>query len=147
MDDHFVQLFQNGELLTLKDNYVLVEMSYINPPIQLYSILFDLQVAGYIPVLAHPERYLFYHQNFEEYLKLIKAGCKFQLNVLSVVGYYGEGIAKISERLLQKGMYDFVGSDVHHDNHVAAFDQKVKLKDLAPLKEVMVNNQFFRMEE
>jgi tyrosine-protein phosphatase YwqE len=54
----------------LKDNYVLVEMSYINAPIQLYSILFDLQVAGYIPVLAHPERYLFYHNNFNEYVKL-----------------------------------------------------------------------------
>ena len=66
MDDQFVHLFQSGELLTLKDNYVLVEMSYINAPIQLYSILFDLQVAGYIPVLAHPERYLFYQNNFSE---------------------------------------------------------------------------------
>src|SRR3970040_2961629 len=63
MDDQFVQLFQSHQLLTLKDNYVLVEMSYINAPIQLYSIIFDLQVAGYIPVLAHPERYLFYHNN------------------------------------------------------------------------------------
>jgi tyrosine-protein phosphatase YwqE len=147
MDDHFVQLFKNGDLLTIKDNYVLVEMSYINPPIQLYSILFDLQVAGYIPVLAHPERYLFYHQNFGEYLKLKRAGCLFQLNLLSVVGYYGEEIAKIAEKLLQQGMYSFVGSDVHHDNHVAAFKQKVKLKDLAPLKEAMANNQFFSMEE
>jgi tyrosine-protein phosphatase YwqE len=75
--------------LTL-DNYVLVEMSYINAPIQLYSILFDLQVAGYIPVLAHPERYLFYH-NFNEYVKL-RAGCLFQLNLLSVVGYYGPSL-------------------------------------------------------
>ena len=147
MDDHFVQLFKTGDLLTLKDNYVLVEMSYINAPIQLYSILFDLQVAGYIPVLAHPERYLFYHQNFGEYEKLKKAGCMFQLNLLSTVGYYGEGIAKIAEKLLQQGMYSFVGSDVHHDNHVAAFDQKVKYKDLTPLKEAIANNQFFRMEE
>jgi protein-tyrosine phosphatase len=147
MDEHFVQLFKSGNLLTLKDNYVLVEMSYINPPIQLYSILFDLQVAGYIPVLAHPERYLFYHNNFEEYLKLKKAGCLFQLNLLSVVGYYGDGIVKIAEKLLQKGMYHFVGSDVHHDNHVAAFGQKVKLKDWTPLKEAMANNQFFKMEE
>lgn len=145
MDDHFVQLFKTGDLLPLKDQYVLVEMSYINAPIQLYSILFDLQVAGYIPVLAHPERYLFYHHNFEEYQKLKKAGCLFQLNLLAVVGYYGDGIAKIAERLLQKGMYDFVGSDVHHDNHIAAFVQKVKLKDLAPLKETMANNQFFRL--
>lgn len=144
MDDQFVKLFQSNQLLTLKDNYVLVEMSYINPPIQLYSILFDLQVAGYIPVLAHPERYLFYHKKFNEYEKLKEAGCLFQLNLLAVVGYYGDSITKIAEKLLQKGMYDHVGSDVHHDNHIAAFDQKIKLKDSSPLKEIIDNNQFFK---
>jgi tyrosine-protein phosphatase YwqE len=131
--------------LTLKDNYVLVEMSYINAPIQLYSILFDLQVAGYIPVLAHPERYLFYHNNFNEYVKLKRAGCVFQLNLLSVVGYYGPEITKIAAQLLAKGMYSYVGSDVHHDNHIVAFEQKVKIKDLAPLKEAIANNQFFKI--
>ncbi|UQD56140.1 tyrosine-protein phosphatase [Flavobacterium sp. K5-23] len=146
MDDQFVRLFQSGKLLTLKGNYVLVEMSYINAPIQLYSILFDLQVAGYIPVLAHPERYLFYHNNFNEYVKLKRAGCLFQLNLLSVVGYYGSEITKIANQLLSKGMYDYVGSDVHHENHIASFDQKVKIKDLTPLKEVIANNQFFRIE-
>ena len=55
MDESFVKLFKSEKLLTLKDNYVLVEMSYINAPIQLYDIIFELQVAGYIPVLAHPE--------------------------------------------------------------------------------------------
>lgn len=144
MDDQFVKLFQSQRLLTLKDNYVLVEMSYINAPIQLYSILFDLQVAGYIPVLAHPERYLFYHNNFSEYEKLKKSGCLFQLNLLSVVGYYGDAVAKIAAQLLQKGMYSFVGSDVHHDKHLAAFNQKVKLKDLSPIKEAIKNNQFFK---
>lgn len=146
MDDHFVSLFQSGNLLTLKNNYVLVEMSYINPPIQLYAILFDLQVAGYIPVLAHPERYLFYHHNWEEYNKLKRAGCLFQLNLLAVVGYYGDVVTKIAEKLLQNGMYSFVGSDAHHDNHIAGFNRKVKLKDLAPLKETIANNQFFKME-
>lgn len=146
MDDQFIRLFQSGKLLTLKDNYVLVEMSYINPPIHLYNILFDLKIAGYIPVLAHPERYLFYHNNFNEYLKLKKAGCLFQLNLLSMVGYYGNSITKIAENLLKKGMYDFVGSDVHHNNHLAAFQQKVQLKDLSPLKEIISNNQFFKIE-
>lgn len=146
MDDQFVKLFQSDDLLTLKDNYVLVEMSYINAPIQLYSIVFDLQVAGYVPVLAHPERYLFYHKNFREYEKLKKAGCLFQLNLLAVVGYYGGNIATIAEQLLQKGMYDFVGTDVHHDNHIAAFEQKVKLKDTNPLKEIIANNQFFKLD-
>tara|TARA_R110000868_G_scaffold4428_9_gene27883 strand:- start:316 stop:1056 length:741 start_codon:yes stop_codon:yes gene_type:complete len=145
MDDQFVRLFRSHSLLTLKDNYVLVEMSYINAPIQLYSILFDLQLAGYIPVLAHPERYLFYHNNFNEYVKLKRAGCLFQLNLLSVVGYYGPQITKIAEQLLTKGMYSYVGSDVHHNNHIKAFEQKVKLKDLAPLKEAIANNQFFKV--
>jgi tyrosine-protein phosphatase YwqE len=145
MDDNFVKLFQSEPLLTLKDNYVLVEMSYINPPIQLYSILFDLQVAGYIPVLAHPERYVFYHNNFEEYNKLINAGCLLQLNLLAIVGYYGEGIAKIAEKLLQNDMYSFVASDVHHNNHIAAFNQKIRIKDIVSLQETIEKNQFFRL--
>jgi protein-tyrosine phosphatase len=145
IDNQFVKLFQTGELLTLKDNYVLVEMSYMNAPIQLYNILFDLQVAGYIPVLAHPERYTFYHNNFDEYVKLKRVGCLFQLNLLAVVGYYGKEIAKTAEQLLEKGMYDFVGSDVHHSKHIASFEEKVKLKDVSALKEVISNNQFFRI--
>ena len=144
MDDQFVRLFQSKNLLTLKDNYVLVEMSYINAPIQLYTILFDLQVAGYTPVLAHPERYLFYQNNFDEYKKLKRAGCLFQLNLLAVVGYYGSQINKTAEKLLTQGLYNFVGSDVHHDNHIAAFSQKITLKDDLPLKEIISNNQFFR---
>ena len=143
MDELFIRLFQSGELLTLKDNYVLVEISYTNPPIQLYAIIFDLRVAGYIPVLAHPERYIFYHYNFEEYAKLKKAGCLFQLNLLAVVGYYGPGIAKIAEKLLQKGMYDFVGSDIHHQKHLKSFDEKVKIKEVTALKEVIQKNEFF----
>jgi len=144
MDDQFVRLFQSNNLLTLKDNYVLVEMSYINAPIQLYTILFDLQVAGYIPVLAHPERYLFYQNNFDEYKKLKRAGCKFQLNLLAVVGYYGNQINQTAEKLLSQGLYDYVGSDVHHDNHINAFSQKIILKDLKPLQEIIKNNQFFK---
>lgn len=144
MDDHFVSLFQKGEILTLKDNYVLVEMSYLNPPIQLFDIIFDLQIAGYKPILAHPERYAFYHNNFDQYLKLKNAGCFFQLNLLSTVGYYGSEVAQVAEKLLKKGLIDFVGSDVHNKKHIESFDHKILIKDLQPLKEVIVNNQFFK---
>jgi len=144
MDDWFESHLQSEKLLTLKDNYVLVEMSYMNAPVQLYKILFDIQVAGYIPVLAHPERYLFYHKNFNEYEKLKKAGCLFQLNLLATTGYYGGEITKIAEQLLKKGMYDFTGTDVHHDNHIASFSQKVKVESFSILKEIIANNQFFK---
>jgi tyrosine-protein phosphatase YwqE len=102
MDDQFVRLFQSHDLLTLKDNYVLVEMSYINAPIQLYSILFDLQVAGYIPVLAHPSVIYFITTISMSMSSYKRAGCLFQLNLLSVVGYYGPQITKIAEQLLAK---------------------------------------------
>jgi protein-tyrosine phosphatase len=144
MDDHFVSLFKKGEILTLKDNYVLVEMSYINAPIQLYDIIFDMQIAGYKPVLAHPERYQFYHKNFNEYIKLKNAGCLFQINLLSVIGYYGNEVTETAEKLLNQGMIDFVGSDVHHKKHIESFDKIVLLKNVEPLKEAILNNQFFK---
>ena len=144
IDTQFVSLFSNEPLLVLKDNYVLVEFNYINPLLQLYDILFDLQVAGYRPILAHPERYSYYHHNFEEYQKLKNAGCLFQLNLLSTVGYYGAEVTKTAEKLLRNGMIDFVGSDVHHQNHIDAFSKKILIKDVTPLKKALEQNQFFR---
>lgn len=143
MDDVFLLKIKNEELLTLKDNYVLVEMSYLNAPHQLYEILFDLQMAGYQPILAHPERYLFYHFKQEEYKKLKKVGCKFQLNLLSVTGYYGKPVFEVAQKLLDEGMIDFAGSDAHHERHTDAFKNPVLLKDTAPLVKAMENNAFF----
>ncbi|WP_338377980.1 CpsB/CapC family capsule biosynthesis tyrosine phosphatase [uncultured Flavobacterium sp.] len=143
LDDHFVKLFEEGNLLTIKDNFVLVEMSYINPPIQLYDYIFNLQVAGYIPVLAHPERYVFYHADFSNYTKLKKAGCYFQMNLLSATGYYGREVAKIANELLKKGMIDFVGSDFHHKNHVKAFSHPIIVKEIDQLKKAAGNNCSF----
>ena len=145
MDDSFVALLKSEPLLTLKDNYVLVEMSYINPPINLYDILYELQLAGYKPVLAHPERYLFYHHRFEEYNKLKRAGCLFQLNLLSVTGYYGEGVLKAAERLLNENIIDFTGSDTHHERHVESFKNKVVIKKTQALEAAIKNNAFFKV--
>lgn len=145
MDGNFVELFKSEPLLVIKDKHVLVEMSYINPPIQLFDIIFDLQIAGYIPVLAHPERYTFYQSNPEMYTKLKDAGCLFQLNLLSTVGYYGTGVLKSASDLLKNGLIDFVGSDVHHKKHLEAFGNKVLLKDTKALTAAIANNQFFRI--
>jgi protein-tyrosine phosphatase len=144
IDPYFVNLFQNKPLATLKDNYVLVELSYINPPIQLYDILFELQIAGYLPILAHPERYPFYNSNFNEFTKLKNAGCLFQLNLLSTVGYYGIEATKSCELLLKRGLIDFVGSDVHHAKHIESFSNKVLISNVKPLEKAIENNQFFK---
>lgn len=144
IDSWFENHFKEEKLLTLKDNYILVEISYQNAPLNIYKTIFEIQLAGYIPVLAHPERYLFYHNKFSEYEKLKNAGCLFQLNLLSTVEYYGSKIAKVTDELLTKGMYSFCGTDVHHKKHIEAFDSKLKIKNIQSLKEVIANNQFFK---
>ncbi len=145
MDEAFYKLLKEEELLTLKDNYVLVEMSYISPPMQLYDILFELQLAGYKPVLAHPERYMFYHFKFEEYTKLKKAGCLFQLNLLSVTGYYGKPVLDVAKKLIDNNMIDLTGSDTHHERHVEAFKNPVMLKQQDNLIKALNNNSIFNI--
>lgn len=143
MDETFLRQVREEPLLTLKDKYVLVEMSYMTPPIHLYDILFELRTQGYEIVLAHPERYNFYHADMSQYKKLKKAGCHFQLNLLSVTGYYGEYVLKAADALLKENMFDFVGSDIHHKRHIAGFDSKVKVKHIETLEACMAKNDFF----
>jgi protein-tyrosine phosphatase len=145
MDDTFQKLFKSEPLLTIKDKYVLVEMSYLNPPIQLYDIIYELQLAGYKPILAHPERYLFYHMKYDEYKRLKRAGCLFQINLLSVTGYYGKGVLETAKKLLDDKMYDFAGSDTHHDRHIEAFKSKVALKNTDSLVTALKNNSLFSL--
>lgn len=144
IDPNFVKMFQNGKLATLKENYVLVELSYINPPIQLFEILFDLQIAGYRPIIAHPERYPYYNSDLSAFSKLKNAGCLFQLNLLSTVGYYGIEANKSAELLLKKGLVDFVGSDIHHQNHIESFSRPLQISNVSSLTSAIRNNQFFR---
>ena len=143
MDDSFLQRLHREKLLTLKDNYVLVEMSYINPPIQLFDILFELKSNGYEIVLAHPERYNFYHHQTNMYKKLKRAGCHFQMNLLSTVGYYGGHVLEAANFLLREQLIDFVGSDIHHSKHIAGFDSKLKIKEVKVLEEAIEKNIFF----
>lgn len=144
MDDVFLNLVKKEPLLTLKDNYVLVEMSYLNPPMQLYDILYELQLAGYKPILAHPERYLFYHFKFEEYKKLKKVGCLFQINLLSTTGYYGKPVFEVCKKLLDENMIDFAGSDTHHERHTEAFKNPVLLKNTDNLVKALNKNSLFK---
>lgn len=141
IDDLFFENVQKEPLLPLKDNYVLVEMSYLNPPIRLKEIIFEIQLKGYQPVLAHPERYGFYHNDIKKYQVLKDLGCLFQLNLLSTVGYYGSEVREAADVLLKNNWIDFTGSDVHHAKHIAAFDQKVQIKSINQLQIAMMHTR------
>ena len=143
IDSYIIESIDNKSILCLKDNHILVEMSYINKHNKLYEIIHYILVNGYIPILAHPERYIYFHQNFKDYRKLKKVGCKFQLNLLSVTGYYGKKILSISEKLLKNNLIDYVGSDIHNLNHCNQFKNKVVFKNLKDLEKAINSNKFF----
>jgi tyrosine-protein phosphatase YwqE len=121
MDEQFSRMLDDTRpLLTLKDKWVLVELSFVVPAINLKEILFGLQMKGYQPILAHPERYLYFGANKAWYDQLRDAGCLFQLNLLSFAGYYGKGPQELAEFLIKKKYVDLLGTDLHHERHLHA---------------------------
>lgn len=143
LDNTFSKKVKTEKLLTLKENKILVEMSYMNAPVNLYETLFSIQIAGYQPILAHPERYFFYHRNFNEYYKLKEAGCLFQLNLLSLSNYYGKDAQKIAVKLLKNNMIDFVGTDTHNNKHLDTLEKINDRKILQLITPVLENNTYF----
>jgi protein-tyrosine phosphatase len=119
IDDHFTQALEAGEpLLTLKDNLVLVELSFAPPALNLPDILFLMQMRGYRPVLAHPERYIYFSADKGWYDRLRDAGCLFQLNLLSFTGHYGRDARQLAAYLIRKDYVDLLGTDLHRDHHL-----------------------------
>jgi len=128
----------SGEpLLTFGDNLILIEMSYVAPSPNIEQMIFQLRIKGLQPVLAHPERYIFYHNDFENYQRFVDLGCLLQLNLLSLLGYYGKQIKLIAEKLLKNKMIDLVGTDMHHERHLAALKELASKKDFYKLFEEM----------
>lgn len=115
-DLHFEKLVEEDDVLCFgAERYVLIEMSFVAPSPNLEKVIFNLQTNGYQPVLAHPERYTYWHvPKFNEIKSL---GCLLQVNLLSLTGYYGKGIMKTGQQLVQAGMADFLGTDLHHQRH------------------------------
>lgn len=147
IDEKFIEILEEEDnLLTLKDNLVLVEMSYYSPPLHLYDVLFKLQLKGYKPVLAHPERYFSYHKNFQSYYKLKNAGCLFQLDLLSLTQHYGKDVQKTAQKLLKENLFDFVGTDTHHSEHLNLLETISTPKNLKIIENLLHNNNRFLKE-
>ncbi len=145
MDENFEKLLQNNDLLPIKDNKVLVEMSYLAPPANLFEIIAQIQVKGYVPILAHPERYKSFHQDLSVYEQLKKAGCMFQLNMISLSNYYGKDVHESAVWLLRNNMIDFIGSDLHHMKHMEVIESVVTRKNMMDMvTPVIYNNHQLR---
>lgn len=96
--------------------YLLFELPFNVKPINYLDMIFEIQAAGYIPVLAHPERYYYFHKEPELYVDLIKQGVLFQSNFGSFIGQYGRRVKLMAEKLLEANLIQFLATDVHRPN-------------------------------
>ena len=119
LDDHVDELLEkNIPLLTIYKNMVLVEFSFIRQPMDLKDKLFQLQIKGYQPIIAHPERYLYFGAHKNVYDELHDMDCVFQLNLLSLCGYYGKKQEELAQYLIKKKYVSLLGSDLHNIRHI-----------------------------
>jgi len=119
LDEHVDELLEkNIPLLTIHKNMVLVEFSFIHQPIDLKEKIFQLQIKGYQPIIAHPERYLYFGAHKNTYDELHNMDCIFQLNLLSLCGYYGKKQEELAQYLIKKKYVSLLGSDLHNIRHI-----------------------------
>ena len=125
LDDYFDRLIPKG-LLCLPNpanqRFVLVEFPYMELPYHWHDSLFALRKAGYIPILAHPERYA-YIKPAIMLERIRETGIRFQLNLLSLGAYYGKSVKEVAQIYLREGLYDFAGTDVHHAKHLVGLQR------------------------
>lgn len=140
IDDNFESILEKEEVMPLGKQYLLIEMSYLQP-----SFNFDIAVEKvvkhqYFPILAHPERYIYFHQKYGKYPSMKSNGILFQLNLLSLGSEaYGTGVQKMAEKLLSDKLIDFVGTDIHNSRQLSLLKEiklsKKVLKQLLPVIE------------
>ena len=119
IDYDFEQKIGKEKFLTFGDNYILVELSFIEASKNFFEIIFKLQLEGYKVVLAHPERYDYF--DMKDYINLVDRGVFLQVNLLSLIGYYSPIIKRKTEDLIAANMISFLGSDCHNIKHAELY--------------------------
>ncbi len=132
-DDGLLGLLENGELLSFGDQYLMVELPYFSAPANLNTIFFELQLAGYKVILAHPERYNYWHHQFSTFEELKEKNIFFQLNTISLSGYYSYPTKKMANKLIDAKMIDFLGSDLHNHQSLKLLEDAMQEASLNKL--------------
>lgn len=134
IDDYFIELLKSeAPLLTLHKNIILTEIPFTSTPENLEDIVALIKEKGYKPILAHPERYHFFQQNFDKYFYLKEIGFTLQVNLLSLAGYYGSKAEKAANFILENNLANLVGTDLHHHKHLEKIsnpDNRVLFEEL-----------------
>lgn len=143
VDPYFEELIDTKEYMPLKQDFILIEMSFLQESINFKEAVQKLNKIPLSPILAHPERYAFAHNKFKDYNYYKELGTFFQLNLLSLCNYYGPDVHKAALKLLDNKMYNFIGSDVHNIRQLKVLKEiKLPLKTIELLKPIIENTNY-----
>ena len=119
LSENTPELIKKSEISTLANSrYVLFEVPFTNKMWNLESLVQEIKECGCIPILAHPERYVFFQDDPNSILKLLKNGVLLQCNYGSFCGHYGKSAKKLAELLLENHLIHFLGTDTHKQGKV-----------------------------
>ncbi|MHB2148060.1 tyrosine-protein phosphatase [Calditrichota bacterium LG25] len=93
--------------------YLLFELPLFDFPEGVGQFIFEARLKGLIPIMAHPERYRYLHDQLEKLLTFVRQGCLIQVNAGSIVGQFGSSVQKFSLKLIKSGVVQFIASDAH----------------------------------
>jgi protein-tyrosine phosphatase len=137
MDDILLEKIKDGErLLTFGENYILVETGFINKPQMLLETMFQLEMSGYKPILAHPERYQYLLADKGLLGDLVDRKILFQVNLLSLTGFYSKPVKDFAESLLERDLVKFLGTDCHNVRYLDMLETLPKHKSYSQIKQV-----------
>ncbi len=124
LDERFMEMIRNKNLLLpIANQYILFETAFMHASPFLSEAVFLIQASGLKPILAHPERYLYMHEDFNQYVELREKGVLLQVNLSSLTGYYSPMVRKMARKLIDEGMVDFVGTDCHGLRHISNLEK------------------------
>lgn len=142
-DETFFERIRTKDLLPFHGNHILFEFSFRNQPSRVEEVVFQLKSAGYQPVLAHFERYLYYHPSVEVAQQLRERGCMIQVNLNAFTGHYGPDVKNQAMRLLKAGLIDLLGSDCHRIQHLELLENALQEPVFHQLLKEPVKNHLF----
>lgn len=142
LDEIFLEKVESGqELLTIKDNFVLVETGFMNKPQMLMDIFFTMEMNGYKPILAHPERYHYLIKDEKLLKDLMDRDIYFQVNLLSLTGFYSKPIKHFAEMLIDENKVRLLGTDCHNQRYLDSLETLTQSKYFEKIQQIDLVNQ------
>ncbi len=116
IDPKIAALVKNKEIKLAKNHFLLFELPFYAEFQGLKDLLHNLKIKNITPILAHPERYIYFQKDYRLVDQLKDNGLLFQVNYGSITGQYGRSAKKLTKYLLKHDYVDFLGTDVHHSD-------------------------------